>query len=47
MHKRNMQFKKEFETAKLNLNIDCNKLGRVFENAVTKKACEDIKIFFI
>jgi signal transduction histidine kinase len=30
-----MQFKKEFETSKVNLNIDCNKIGRVFENLLS------------
>lgn len=33
--KRNMKLKKEFETSKVNLNIDCNKLGRVFENLLS------------
>lgn len=33
--KRNMKLKKEFETSKVNLNVDSNKLGRVFENLLS------------
>lgn len=33
--KRNMQIKKEFKASKVNLNIDSNKIGRVFENLLS------------
>lgn len=33
--KRNMKFKKEFKHSKVNLNIDSNKIGRVFENLLS------------
>lgn len=33
--KRNMNFKKEYETSKVILNVDSSKLGRVFENLLS------------